>query len=235
MLCLDYLRNICADPAGFRHGGPRVKSNMNPKTIAALELVRAILERGEQVTIICARVGQSNTLVSRLQEAGIPVSRIDSTIPTERHAYQVNLFKQKRTWVHVMGIRCAAAHSFDQCPNEIILSIEYSPGPLNQAKGRIDRVTSEYEKRIYCILHSTSIEETMFDVVATKGDAATICVRGQRVPRDYKPVDASEILAKSFDAFDITGAKPETDCEAAWPQLRDALRHAFEKHFSLAA
>jgi len=38
----------------------------------------------------------------------------------------------------------------------------------------------------------------MFDVVATKEDAATICLLGRRVPRTFKPVDMEEILAMSY-------------------------------------
>ena len=66
----------------------------------------------------------------------------------------------------------------------------------------------------------------MFDLVAAKDDAATICLKGRRVPREFKPLDGNEILATAIDRFDITGALPEPDCEAQWPKLRDAIRKA---------
>jgi hypothetical protein len=66
-----WLRNICADPAGFSHGGPKVASNMNPKVITILELVRDIVAQGEQVLIINSRKGLSNTIEDKLIEAGI--------------------------------------------------------------------------------------------------------------------------------------------------------------------
>jgi hypothetical protein len=125
-----------------------------------------------------------------------------------------------------MGIKCAAAYSFDHCEYEIIGSLDWSCGPFNQAKGRIDRVTNKVEKTIYCILHADSIEEVMFDVVATKDDAATICLKGRRVPREYKPVDGSEVLAKAIDCFDVTGSKPERECEMEWPKLRQGIKDA---------
>jgi hypothetical protein len=226
-----WLRNICADPAGFSHGDthtPKVGSNMNPKVIAILELTRDILREGEQVVIVNSRLGLTNTLQSRLAEAGVPIARIDSTT-TSQHAYQSNLFKKGKARVLLMGLKCAAAYSFDQCKYLIIGSIEYSPGSFNQAMGRIDRVTNAVKKKIYCILHKDTIEEVMFDVVATKDDAATICLKGQRTPREFRPVDPSEILATALDRFDMTGSKPEVDCEAEWPKLRDAIAAALTK------
>ncbi len=223
-----WLRSICADPAGFTHGGPsapKVYSNLNPKVIATLELVRDLLPTG-QVLIISSRVGLSNTLQHRLSEAGISIARIDSTIPAEQHAYQANLFKEGKASVCLMGIKCAAAYSFDQCPYEIITSIEWSPGPLNQAKGRIDRVTNKVKKKIFCLLHKGTIEEIQYDVTATKDDAATICLRGRRVPREYKPVDPSEVMAAAIERFDLSGSTPERDCESKWPTLCAALRNA---------
>jgi hypothetical protein len=76
------------------------------------------------------------------------------------------------------------------------------------------------------MLHKATIEEIMYDVVAVKDDAATICLKGQRVPREFKPVDGSEILAMSIDRFDITGATPERQCEVQWPKLCAAIRTA---------
>lgn len=235
---IAWLRAICADPAGFRHGGPVVSSNLNPKTLAALELIREILAAGETVTVICARIGQTDTLANLLTQAGIPFSRIDSTIPPDQHPVQAAHFKAGRTGVMLMGIKCAAGHSFQHCPNEIILSLEYSFGSLHQARGRVDRVNSRPGVRIFCILHLKSIEEAMYDRVATKEDAATICLKGQRVPRDYQPVDASEVLAENILLWEKEGAKleagkasaievrTERECAIDWPKLRDALRLA---------
>jgi hypothetical protein len=226
-----WLRNICADPAGFTHGNaatPKVGSNMNPKVISILELTRDILREGEQVVIVNSRLGLTNTIQHRLVEAGVPIARIDSTT-TSQHAYQSNLFKRGKARVLLMGLKCAAAYSFDQCKYLIIGSIEYSPGSFNQAMGRIDRVTNAVEKTIYCILHKDSIEEVQYDTVAIKDDAATICLKGQRTPREFKPVDPSEILATALDRFALSGSKPEQDCESEWPKLRDAIAAALTK------
>lgn len=224
---IAYLRNICADPAGFGHGGPRVLSNFNPKTIAILEILRELISKGEQCVVICARIGQTNTIASRLKDAGVSVSRIDSTILPEQHSYQSNLFKREESQVHLMGIKCAVGHSYSHCPNEIIGSLEYSFGALHQAKGRVDRVNSKYQPNIYCVLHKSSLEETMFDVCATKQDSATICLQGCRVARDFKPVDMGEVMALSLINWQnnqSTINESECECESQWPKLRDAIK-----------
>lgn len=217
---IAYLRGICADPAGFMHGGPKVHSNFNPKTATAIQLIQEIIVKGEQVTVISARVGQTNAVVRLLRDLGISFSRIDSTVPAERHSHEANLFKARRTQVCAMGLKCAAAHSFDQCENLIVLSIDYSPGPLNQARGRIDRLTNKVVKKIYCILHKHSIEETQFDCVAQKDDSAMLCLHGKRIPRDFKPVDSQEVLAMSIANFSEDGTVNERDCETKWVQGR---------------
>ena len=121
-----------------------------------------------------------------------------------------------------MGIKCAQAHSFPQCPNLIIGSLEYSCGTFEQAVGRIWRVNSPIEVHVWCVLHQGTIEEIMYDTVATKGDAAAICLRGERVPRDHKPVDLGEVLANNFDdlqKIDLQNLPDETTTEAGWAEL----------------
>ena len=226
---IAYLRAIAADPAGFDHHtatSPTVLSNFNPKMIAMLELVAEILGRGEQVVILNARIGQTNEIARRLMECGINFSRIDSTVPPQQHAYQSGLFKEKKTMVHLMGIKCAVGHSYPECPNMIIGSLEYSYGSFEQGKGRVDRVNSRLPATIYCVLNSCSLEELMYDVVATKEDAAVICLRGKRMPRQFKPVDMSEILAQSMTKFTENGTADEMDLEGKWAVLRAKLKNA---------
>ena len=218
-----FLRNICADPAGFEHGGPKVDSNFNPKTLAILELTRDVVKKGDPIIIVCARKGQNNTLHTLLRDAGVLVSRIDSTVPAEQHSYQSHLFKTHQTQVHLMGIKSAVAHGYNECPYEIIASLEWTCGSLQQAKGRFDRVLSKYPRTLWCILNKNTIEDTMFDTVATKDDAATIVLRGERVPRNFKPVDSSEVLAMAITNF-TNESVGETQCESQWPALRAAFK-----------
>ena len=216
---IAWLRGICADPAHFEHGGPKVSSNFNPKVMAILQLTREIMAMNEQIVLINSRVGLTDTLHLLLREAGVKIGRIDSTVSASEHSRQSNLFKAGRSQVLLMGIKCAASYSFNDCKHLAIGSLEYSYGSLHQAMGRIDRVCNP-STNIYCILHQHTIEETMYDVVATKQDAATICLRGQRVPRDFKPVDMSEVLAMSFDNFRSDLSVDEEKCRLQWPVLK---------------
>ncbi len=231
---ISILRALCAAPATNKWNNvPEllVLSNFNAKMAAVLSLVRDILDREQQVLIVCARMAQSDYLERRLSEAGIPVARIDSNLPPERHSEEANLFKKGLAPVMLMGIKCAQAHSFEQCPNLIIGSLEYSWGSFDQASGRIDRVTSKLPMNIYCVLTRNSIEEIMFDVVATKGDAAIICLRGERVPRNFVAADLGDILAKNFEQFKLSSDQPEEAVtEAGWPQICKGLRTAIAKH-----
>jgi len=224
----SYLRNICCDPATCEQNGdgtdrtPFVKSNFNPKLISTLEVTTEILAAREQVVIVSARQGFNNELAKRLEEARIPYGRIDSTIPTRSHSREANDFKQGKTRVLLMGIKCAEGHSFDNCRNLIITSLEYSYGSFDQALGRVDRLMSK-GAIIRCILHKASIEEIMFDTVATKGESSDICLKGKRVPRMWKPADISEILAESITAFNDAATEDEGACEEKWEILKTKM------------
>lgn len=224
----SYLRNICCDPATCDQNGdgtdktPFVASNFNPKLISTLEVITEILAAREQVVVVSARQGFNNELAARLDEARIPYGRIDSTIPTRQHSRESNDFKQGKTRVLLMGIKCAEGHSFDQCRNLIVTSLEYSYGSFDQALGRVDRLMSK-GAIIRCILHKASIEEIMFDTVATKGESSDICLKGKRVPRMWKPADISEILAESITAFDDAATEDEGACEQKWEILKTKM------------
>jgi dsDNA-specific endonuclease/ATPase MutS2 len=66
---------------------------------------------------------------------------------------------------------------------------------------------------IWCILHAGTIEELMFDKVATKKDAATICLHGERMPVDFKPIDMNELISQAGDMFNIKTSRDEMEVE----------------------
>lgn len=211
-----YLRGICADPMGFdtnKRGGPEVESNINPKILATIKLVLEMHARGEQCVVVSSRIGISNTIANLLEQAGITYSRIDSTVSPDNHSTQSNYFKDKKTDVMLMGIKCAVGYSFPECPNMIITSLEWSYGSKEQAEGRVFRVNSKFPVNIWCILHAGTIEELMFDKVATKKDAATICLHGERMPVDFKPIDMNELISQAGDMFNIKTSRDEMEVE----------------------
>ena len=238
---LGVLRSICAEPVSSKYNGKgaekhscypcefEVTSPYNPKLSTILGLCRDIFDEGKQVVIVNARIGITDCIATLLEQCGIPYSRIDSTMPPRKAATQASNFKQGKSRVMLMGIKCAQAYSFDQCDRLIIGSLEYSYGSFEQAKGRIDRITSRTSK-IYCVLVQASIEETLFDSVATKQDAAAICLLGQRVPRNFKPVDFGEILAQSINSTrrqDLDNLMDEREQLSHWPLLKAEIINAY--------
>lgn len=228
MLQSSYLRDVCAAPADLEYCNTkklRPRSNFNPKTMAVMQIIIDCLTAGEQVVVITARVNQTNEIARRLKDAGVTYSRIDSSVPPNQHASEANAFKAKESSVMLMGIKCAQAYSFEQCTNAIIASLEWSYGSLEQAKGRVWRLTSPKKVKVWVVLHKDSIEEALYDRVATKQDAATICLHGKRIPRDFKMVEADEIFADHYDNFDMESinTKDESDCENFWPTMREQL------------
>ena len=223
---MSYLRGICADPAGVEYedeNRPVVSSNCNPKLIAIMDTILKCAIAGEQVVHVSARINQTNEIARRLDACGISYSRIDGTV--SEHAYEASMFKAGTTQVMLMGIKCAQSYSFGQCSNLVIGSLEWSYGTFSQAKGRVWRLNSPRPVKIYVILHHDSIEEFMFDKLANKQDAATICLRGERVDTDVVSMDTSEILASHIDEWKEydRGEPAEFATEESWINMQTKL------------
>ena len=223
---MTYLRGICADPAGVEYeddNRPLVSSNCNPKLIAIMDTILKCVANGEQVVHVAARINQSDEIANRLDACGITYSRIDGTVTD--HAFEAGAFKAGSTQVMLMGIKCAQSYSFGQCSNLVIGSLEWSYGTFSQAKGRVWRLNSPRPVKIYVILHHDSIEEHMFDKLANKEDAATICLRGERVDTDVVSMDTAEILASHIDGWQEydRGEPAEFATEESWLVMKDKL------------
>jgi len=220
---LQRLRGICADPMGRSFNDGIVRSNFNPKLITTLELIHQYLSKREQVIHISACIGQTDELANRLGESDISFSRIDSK--ASDHAGEANAFRRKDTHVMLMGAKCAVGHSFPECPNMIIGSFEWSYGSFHQALGRVYRVNSRQDANIKVLLSKDTIEESMFDKLADKRDAATMCILGEYVPIDYKDGDLDEILAEHHLSFDVDKieTKSEIEMELKWMDLCEKL------------
>jgi hypothetical protein len=104
-------------------------------------------------------------------------------------------------------------------------SLEWSYGTLNQAQGRVWRLTSPKPVKIWVVLHENTVEELLFDRVAVKQDAATLCLHGTRVPRDFKTLDSSEVLAEHIVNYNAGDGEilSESECELQWHELRQQL------------
>lgn len=224
-----FLRDVCCEPLSLSKktkGVPwpgLVGSALNPKLMAMLDITRERLELGEQVLIVCSRINQSDEIHRRLKAAGVPCSRMDST--AKDVAAEARAFKKGKTRVCLMGIQMAVGHSFSNCPNLVIGSLEWTYSAKIQAMGRVWRMNSPVSVRVWCILNRDSVEELMFDKVATKEDAATLCLYGRRQPHVDVHVDASSITAEHIINYQVSGGKTisETQCEKEWQVLEKRI------------
>ena len=223
-----YLRCLCGDPQGVDYNnveGMIVKSNYNPKTVATLQLISEYVAKGEQVIYVGFLNGQIDELRRRLEMADVSYSMIRGDVK-DQPAEAFN-FKQGLTKVMLMNISCAQAHSFENCKHMIIGSMDWSYGKFAQACGRIHRINSPEDVDVTVILHEHTIEELLFEKVATKKDAATICMEAEHSNHDAKPVDPSELLAEHFENFSSDGVDvmDEEECERQWPELMNKMKN----------
>lgn len=220
-----YLRCICADPATLEYneinGEKVVTSNYNPKTVAILNKMYELISQGEQVVFVGFKNGQIDEIRKRLEQAGITYSMIRGGM---KQSLESANFKAKLTKVMLMNISCAQAFSFHQCSHLIIGSLEWSYGKFAQACGRVYRLNSPKDCHIYVMLHENTIEELLFEKVASKEDAATVCLKGEHLNSEVKVVSASELMAQNFQNFSSSdSAMDEEECERQWPELKAKL------------
>lgn len=223
-----YLRCLCADPYGVKYNnveGKIVRSNYNPKTVAILQLIADYISKNEQVVFVGFKNGQIDELRRRLETAGVEYSMIRGDVKDQ--AAEANRFKAGETMVMLMNIFCAQAHSFENCKHMVIGSLEWSYGKFAQACGRIHRINSPEPVDVTVVLHEHTIEEMLFEKIATKEDGATICMKGEHGDPDVKSVEASELLAQHYENFssDNTDVMDEEECERQWPELMQKLKN----------
>lgn len=177
------LRTACASPSSFNSMSVKkyirpVDNDFNPKMYNIIRRIIGFTGNNQQVLVVCSRTRQTDEIAKWMGELGIKFARIDSKVPPQHHAYEANLFKERSVPVCLMGIKCAAAYSFGQCENMLIPSMEYSWGVLDQAMGRIDRVTCERPANIEFLVCQGSIEEIVLAQVMAKGRSANAILSG---------------------------------------------------------
>lgn len=197
------LRTCCAAPANLATTSLMTyargcRSNFNPKSKWVLDKIIALVSSKQQVLVVSARIAQTSYYAGVMEAMNIPYGRIDATIDPKKHAGIAADFKAGKFQVLFMGIKCAAAYSFQQCKHMIVGSLEYSWGIFSQAIGRIDRVTCEQPANIYCLLHEHSIEEIMWENVIQKGDTANMLLRGEVMPLNHTAVAPLDLMVDAI-------------------------------------
>lgn len=158
---LTKLRNLCAESTEKAH------------QIAA----RVTASDGASV-VVSARKLQTSEISTLLAAEKRSIGRIDSTTNPKLHGPTSAAFQRGEMNVLLMGIKCAYGHSFPDCDNIHIVSLEWSNGSFDQALGRVYRINSQRPVHAYVYLLRGTIEERMFDDVCAKQSTANTIIFG---------------------------------------------------------
>jgi hypothetical protein len=214
------LRQVVSAPGAY--GSPE----FTPKVTTVLQLILECLDKHEQVVVVSARHAMTNLMAQCLIDADIPHNRLDGTMSSRLQAWNSLEFKNQKTGVMLMSIKCAVGHSYPKCRNLVCTSLEWSYGTKEQAFGRVHRVNSERPVNIWCVLTMGSIEEMIFDRVGQKEDNAVLCLHGKRVARTPKFSSPEDILAEHMIDYAASATIDESICEAEWPNIQKRLEDA---------
>ena len=207
------IRTVCCSGAG----------RCSPKTMMTVELIARAITSGESIVIINSRISATDQIAYIMADASIPVSRIDTTVPARLHGEEARKFKAGETKVILMGIRCAQGYSFDRCRNLVIQSLDWTSGSLEQALGRIDRITSKRVPSLSILVCAGTIEEDMLGRVAEKADANSILLTG--APGRIRFVDGKieDIADRGTLQLESDGMISEDVCQARVDEIVDFL------------
>jgi superfamily II DNA or RNA helicase len=139
--------------------GPHRVEEFGPKLKRMSGLI--LDETSQKWLIVSPRIELSNVVERSLQDWR-SVSRIDST--SKRLVVEAAKFRSGKSDTLIMGAKCAVAHSFPECSRMVILGFEWSPFVLEQVAGRIYRLNSKRDCKIYILVHAESIEEIQLDL-----------------------------------------------------------------------
>jgi SNF2 family DNA or RNA helicase len=138
-------------------GNPRSQYSYIPKVASTLELIRQVLERGEQVTVGSAFQNGLDVFSARLNEAGVKHLVLDGRLSQKRRGELARLFKQgcpramadgltpraSAYPVLLAGQECMAElHNFHLCNNVILTAYSWAFDKFEQFINRAHRLNS---------------------------------------------------------------------------------------------
>ena len=248
---LQALRIAAANPASellvrpehdVTDGNPRSKYTYIPKVASALELVRAALERREQVIIGSAFQNGLDVFSARLNEAGVKHLVLDGRVNQKRRGELARLFKQgcpravdeglvpraSDYPVLLAGQECMAElHSFNLCNNVLLTAYSWAFDKFEQFINRAHRMNSPWPVNVWSVICDGSIDRKLEGGIHEKKDAAELVLDGHLLGETPAEVNLAELLHIAEREFKTVKTLDEHDLEQGWPRLRAALGKAF--------
>ena len=248
---LQALRIAAANPASellirpehdVTKGNPRSVHTYIPKVASALELVRAAMERREQVIVGSAFQNGLDVFSARLREAGVPHLLLDGRVSQKRRGELARQFKQgcpravdeglvgrHSTYpVLLAGQECMAElHSFHLCNNVLLTAYTWAFDKFEQFINRVHRLNSSWPVNVWSVICDGSIDRKLEGGIHEKKDAAGLVLDGHLLGETPNEVNLAELLHIAHEEFKNIKTIDEHDLEQGWPRLRAALGQAF--------
>ena len=248
---LQALRIAAANPASellvrpehdATDGNPRSKYTYIPKVASTLELIRQVLERGEQAMVFSAFQNGLDVFSARLKEAGVPHLVLDGRVSQKRRGELALEFKQGcpravdegltgRCSLHpvlLAGQECMAElHSFNLCNNVLLTAYSWAFDKFEQFINRAHRLNSPWPVNVWSVICDGSIDRKLEGGIHEKKDAAELVLDGHLLGETPAEVNLAELLHLAQREFKNVKTLDEHDLEAGWPRLRAALGKAF--------
>ena len=202
---------------------------ITPKLLAAVRLVRDILDRHEQVVIFSALHDPTDNLAARLREAGVNFRVMDGRQSPALRGEISRAFKSQAFPVLLCGAEsCAEGHSWPQANNVILVAYSWALDKLLQSISRVHRLISPRAVNLYNIVVEGSIDCKLESMLAEKGDAAELVLDGHLMGQDPEEVNLAELLhiaERDFASLKAAGLD-EKDLAREWPPLCAQLSQA---------
>ena len=200
----------------------------NPKMAAILTLVEGCLARKEQVIIGSNFHEFGDALHALLKEAGVWVTHLDGRTTPARRAKLAREFKDKQYSAMVAGTHSMGeGHSFDDCPNLIMPSLDWAYDRNTQFVDRVWRMTSKKPINVYTLITTGSIDEYLLELFKEKEDSSQLALDGALTAIDKDESSVCLLLEKAIKGYKSNAhTLPEAAFEAEWPAQRTRLATA---------
>ena len=234
MTQLQMLRQAALCPDTINLGvGNRSWTDFSPKQAAIMGVIEQKLSIGEQVVIMSPFQHFSETLCRRLRQAKVSVCLLDGNMEESKRGRYAKAFKRREFSVLIGGIKSMGeGHSFSQCNNLILPSLEWAFDNNDQAIDRVHRLNSERPVNIYVMVGANTIDERLESLFREKGDCASLALDGRLFEERKQDVNLAELLSDAVRNFNPKADTiDEQDIESEWNGLCTRLGKS-EQRFS---
>lgn len=187
-----------ADPDADWTG--QVVSSWTPANLKTLETAMRHARLGKKVVIFSDLVDTGVWLCERLRERGIAAGHIvdvrtGQTKAPKKRAQILDRFKAGDIQVLCAGIQAIRqGHNFDMAQVAIVQGLPYSYETLEQALGRVHRLTSKLPVDVYVIYPKGMLGQTKWHLIGEKGMVSDLALDGRLIEEDERPVNWQQVL-----------------------------------------